>query len=584
MAILDRSIVQSSDDCWKSWNGSVWAFDTLSVNFLAGYYSSAYFKNGNGARFQNITIPKDAVIIAAYITIMSHTSQSLGTVRTRIKGEAADDAATFSDVADFDGRSKTAAVVDWDDISGWTVNIDYNSPEIKTIIQEIVNRGGWASGNALVIFWEDFENRSTNTDEVSRYGRSWDGLATEPRLHIRYAATQIGEIGSVIDTVQWRPIFCYLPFMTHATGDIYLIGNGSVFRVHSISIDSQGEISDALIDNLQLGPGGADGSCKEIIRVSGDVYAVAFLNANVWVKTFTCDSDGNIGAAEIDSIDLATAPTNATFGPYMLHVTGNVFAIAYTDDADDGWLKTITINDDGSIDEPALSSLEFEADRGRFLWLLSCGGTLYVWMSSSSASNRGIIRTLTIDASGNITSLAKEWLFETATNGYNGGVILPIGGNNYVIFYQGPSGDGWMKTCTIADNGVITPVDSWEFETTLAAKPHAVQVSRNQAGNGKVYCVVYGQDSTYQVTTIEVLNDGTITKSRRDSLILVAAENLSSPSIVRVAEGIYAVAYEDLTGANTGEAKSFDIVEFAGGSVGGINPVLQEVMSPGIEV
>ncbi|GAI81538.1 unnamed protein product, partial [marine sediment metagenome] len=92
-------------------------------------------------------------------------------------------AAAFS--ARWDNR--TAARVDWDDIPGWTQNVDYNSPEIKPVIQEIVNRPGWAEG-AIVIFWEDFDSRSTKADHCCRLARSYEGSTTyAPKLVATYS-------------------------------------------------------------------------------------------------------------------------------------------------------------------------------------------------------------------------------------------------------------------------------------------------------------------------------------------------------------------------------------------------------------
>jgi hypothetical protein len=46
--------------------------------------------------------------------------------------------------------------VNWDNTSSptlgsWTLKSSYTSPELKTIIQEIVNDTNWTSGNALAI-------------------------------------------------------------------------------------------------------------------------------------------------------------------------------------------------------------------------------------------------------------------------------------------------------------------------------------------------------------------------------------------------------------------------------------------------
>ena len=91
----------------------------------------------------------------------------------RLSAQDADNPGNFS--ADthstFDVRwdARTTARVDWDDAGSWVTDAEYNSPDIKTVIQEIVNRIGWASGNAIVIFWNDFEGRSVSG------GQDWRG-------------------------------------------------------------------------------------------------------------------------------------------------------------------------------------------------------------------------------------------------------------------------------------------------------------------------------------------------------------------------------------------------------------------------
>jgi hypothetical protein len=127
------------------------------ANLGLGYYGAQV--NIAGIRFRNITIPKSATILTAKITLQASQSKSGDTCKVRIKGEATDNATTFSTYADFVGRGVTTAYVDWT-LAAWTADTDYDSPEIKTIIQEIVNRAGWASLNSLVLFLVD--NGSTD--------------------------------------------------------------------------------------------------------------------------------------------------------------------------------------------------------------------------------------------------------------------------------------------------------------------------------------------------------------------------------------------------------------------------------------
>ena len=186
--VLDRQVATSSDDCNKYWTGDSWSFGIDRPYFEAGYGRNWAYKLGNGARFTNITIPQGATIATAYLilTCRNETFDN-DTVRTKIRGELSLNAATFSTMADFDGRTRTTAEVVWDGIGDWVNGQTYNSPELKSIIQEIVNQSGWTSGNALVIFWDDFDDRSDHIDECARIAHAYDSNPTlAPKLHIEY--------------------------------------------------------------------------------------------------------------------------------------------------------------------------------------------------------------------------------------------------------------------------------------------------------------------------------------------------------------------------------------------------------------
>ena len=177
----------STDDAYRRLTTSLW--DLVFTSMRAGAVSGSFYAIGGGMRFLNITIPNAQIIDSAYLTLRCSSSMSGEVCNTRISAEDVDDAVTFADdSAAFDTRwaARTTARVDWDAIAAWTADVDYNSPEIKTVIQEIVDRGGWASGNDIVIFWDDFENRSS-ASETRRIAYSYDGSAEfAPKLVITY--------------------------------------------------------------------------------------------------------------------------------------------------------------------------------------------------------------------------------------------------------------------------------------------------------------------------------------------------------------------------------------------------------------
>ena len=193
MATLDKQVAASSDDCRVRYVNGAWELDLTATRASVGYFDATNLQHGSAFRFLNITIPKGATITAAYITITCRTARSATTVNTKIKGEDADSPAAFSDYTDYSGRPRTTAVVNWNNIGAWVVDTEYNSPEIKTIIQEIIDRAGWSSGNNMVIFWNDHDDLSTHAADVNRIGNSYNGsTAKAPKLHIEHTVAAVG--------------------------------------------------------------------------------------------------------------------------------------------------------------------------------------------------------------------------------------------------------------------------------------------------------------------------------------------------------------------------------------------------------
>tara|TARA_Y100000356_G_C11198144_1_gene256111 strand:- start:80 stop:547 length:468 start_codon:yes stop_codon:yes gene_type:complete len=120
-------------------------------------YYKAYF------RFQNVVVPQGATIDSAYIKLNWEG------------GEEVDFLIAAVDVDDFDvptdntyaaHGTETTATVSWNIPSeGSQDSGKYykTSPDIKTIIQEIVDRTGWSSGNAIgIIVREPVASRTSD--------------------------------------------------------------------------------------------------------------------------------------------------------------------------------------------------------------------------------------------------------------------------------------------------------------------------------------------------------------------------------------------------------------------------------------
>lgn len=140
-----------------------------------------------GLRFNDIKIPQGAQIEEAYLDFTSGEDSS-DPVTYKIYGEAAADSSTFDATitGNISGRTKTAAYVDWDllDTDVWQAGSQYSTPNLTSVIQEIVNQGSWCGGNSLSLLLEP----STGAQRLmeSYDGAEGAGTSTAPILRIKF--------------------------------------------------------------------------------------------------------------------------------------------------------------------------------------------------------------------------------------------------------------------------------------------------------------------------------------------------------------------------------------------------------------
>ena len=172
-------VSHNDDDCRRYWTGAAWAFEKVTLTYTGYANGAASFKAGSAFRFNSVNITQGQLILSANVTFTGADNQAQNDVDSRITGEDADNAATFVDLANFEARTHTTANVTWDAIGAWVINGEYDTPDIRDIIQEIVNRPGWVAGNSIVIFWEDWEGRSTAVNGTYRTAEDHDTTPAE---------------------------------------------------------------------------------------------------------------------------------------------------------------------------------------------------------------------------------------------------------------------------------------------------------------------------------------------------------------------------------------------------------------------
>ena len=175
---LDAPVSASSDDAEENASGS-------SVNLTSSdlELTQASTNQKIGIRFANVNLPQGAIIQNAWIQFTTSIASTDATSLT-LQAQANDNAPTFAASANnISSRSKTTASVSWAPVAWNTVDEggpDQRTPNLTSVIQEVVNRPGWASGNALAII-------ITGTANSKRIAKSYDkDVYGAPYLHIEY--------------------------------------------------------------------------------------------------------------------------------------------------------------------------------------------------------------------------------------------------------------------------------------------------------------------------------------------------------------------------------------------------------------
>lgn len=138
-------------------------------------------------RFGNVTIGNSNTINNAVIQLTPKTNRGNTTANAKIQGLKQSDTATFSTLADLDGRPRTTAVINWTSIPSDVVDVAKNTTAITSVVQELVNQAGWASGNHMGFVVGDWDGLSSVTALRGSY--SWDSSTTKcPEIFITYTA------------------------------------------------------------------------------------------------------------------------------------------------------------------------------------------------------------------------------------------------------------------------------------------------------------------------------------------------------------------------------------------------------------
>ncbi len=165
-----------------------------------------------GLRFQNVRVPQGAVIDSVFIEIVSHEAKTeLDVADLTIACEATDNAETFNDSVLIDSRTLTDAQINWVVDVPWGLWSTERTPDLKDLVQEVVDRPGWEAGNAIAFIilgkdqgpsevenareWESFENIADPEDG----GDGMNKPERIPRLLIYFSSGNVTSVSELFN-------------------------------------------------------------------------------------------------------------------------------------------------------------------------------------------------------------------------------------------------------------------------------------------------------------------------------------------------------------------------------------------------
>ncbi len=182
--VIEQRIASSGDDAEEAASGAMY-FTSTDIELVDDTFNGP--DQTVGLRFTGLDIPQGAIITNAWLQFQVDEADSEVT-SLQIRAHDTDDAGAFTAADnDISSRATTSSVVDWQP-SAWTVlgeaGLEQRTPNLRDVVQEIVDRQGWAANNDLAFI-------ITGTGE--RTAESYDGnAAAAPLLHIEYILPQSG--------------------------------------------------------------------------------------------------------------------------------------------------------------------------------------------------------------------------------------------------------------------------------------------------------------------------------------------------------------------------------------------------------
>lgn len=163
-------------------NDSAWSTAYFPTTGASDYFGISSYANYQSVdRFTNVTVPQGSTVSDAQFSVKCNSGYTSGGYSGTIHLEAADNPAFPSSAADAAGRTLTTGT-NWDFDGASSI---FYSGTCTSEVQTVVNRGGFASGNAMQVICKNRDAGPTKRSGRYYYDNSSGDAA---KLDITYTA------------------------------------------------------------------------------------------------------------------------------------------------------------------------------------------------------------------------------------------------------------------------------------------------------------------------------------------------------------------------------------------------------------
>ncbi len=491
----------------------------------------------DGLRFQNVNIPAGATITNATIQFTASANSTTTTVNALIRGEAADSAATFAASSNnISSRTTTSANVAWNSIGSWTSGATTNAttPNLSSVVQEIVDRAGWINGNSMAFVISD--NAST-AGIAGRQARSFDTASTGPTsaalLSVSYQAPYTVAPGTAYQ-IRLDPAAgsntALLTGKTLTTQNAAQPANGNASAGNNNAIldvaDSDAGLSGSFyVINLTTGNAGSNNHSLDIgfFPTAAPSTALGSIGNRVW---FDEDSNGYQDKGE-DGIPNVTVQLKDSSGTVIAtQITDSNGGYLFTDlPADTYYVQVL-----GSTIPTGMTQTTTYPNNGADFFNQNQSGTGYQIVLGAGQKNLsadfGYNQNPTGDVNtggttNTVAALGDRVWIDTNGNGRQDDAEIGVSGVTVTLTNPGPNGlfgdgDDSTSTTTTDDNGYymfdgLTPGAYQVSVTNSATASHNVLDTTNYTQTGDPdHFGTTGAVNDNQTTTAVVLGPGDV--------------------------------------------------------------------------